>query len=262
MFWCHKIIMPEKKHVRFLITLRPQCGLLEAEADAARDWISRTNHTYYCATEDAHLGHQATHVHILLKYNSCGRRKSNLVAEIWRKIFPKRIKESFRGFDVRHVPDTSWMFHLGYLQKENHTLNSYNGISDEDLRVSFCHYLELSKKALKGKHIGCIPLKKSNYMAFIRDERIRTLCPSPVRNFTRMLQTDHYTIPFASMKQQLILERCLAAGQNIPRVLVQHILSDCTQKCDNCDLHTELPPCTCFDNSGPCEHVQCKHLLR
>lgn len=255
--------MPERKNEKFFITLRPQHGLYRCEAKAVRDWVSSLGCAYYCATEDAHLGPQATHIHTLLDFG-VPRRKSNLRRTIWRKCFPDRVKESlWKGFDIQFCPDTSWFYKLGYLQKEGCVLNEYSKITDADLRIGYAKYLEESKKALKGKKFGCLPMKASNYMSFIRDQRIRTLEPDPVKNMKNLLETDRYTIPFASKKQQLLVERLLAKGEEIPIHLVRHILGDCTQKCDNCGLHTNMDVCLCYDNAGlPCVHEECSHLLR
>lgn len=265
--------MPEVKHERFLVSLRPQCGLLPAEVQSVLDWAAGLGASYYAAVEDAHLGAQATHTHVLIRFG-VARRKSNVKRDIWKKCFPNRVKESlFHGFDVRHVPEPSWKYKLGYLQKEGCEINTYSGISDPELKTSYAFYLSEAKKALKGKTFGCLPMKTSNYMSFIRDERVRSLCPDPLKNFKRLLETDRYTIPFASKKQQLMVERLLANGEPITMELCRHILGDCTQKCDNCGLSTEMDVCECYNNAikqgisqaadhNPCEHVSCAHMIR
>lgn len=268
--------MPEIKYDKFLVTLRPQCGLLPSEVELVLGWVSSLGCAYYCAIENAHLGPQATHVHALLKFG-VPRRKSNLVRDIWKKCLGTRIKGSIQhGFDVRHVPETSYLFHLGYLQKEFCVKNQSAKISEDQLKKAYAHWLVEEKKSNKGKKFGCLPMKTSNYMSFIRDERIRSLEPDPYKNFKKLLETDKYTIPFANKPQQLEVERLNALGQPMPMDLVRHILGGCSVKCDTCKLHTHMKPCTCWENISNdcylqrmegqadvnCVHADCAHMIR
>ena len=226
--------MPESKHALWFATLRPRCGLQPSEIDSIRTWCANRSNRHYLAIETAGLSPQATHAHLLMEFPR-GIRKSNLKAMFLRDFFKDRVVSSVQaGLDIRHCTDVSFRFRLGYCQKEAHELCSYSGFSDDELKSSFCLYLEQAKKALRGKPLGCIPLRDSNLFAFIRDERIRSGCPCPLENFQRLIQSDHYTIPFASKKQQIYLERCLASSTTVDISWVKHILGACQTECPNC----------------------------
>jgi len=242
-----KLKMPEIKYDKFLITLRPECGILPSEIRALHAYVRSLDCCVYAAVEDAGAGIQASHSHVVFSFD-LPRKKSHLKRAIKREVFSLRVEDSFwRGFDFKHLVDSSFLYHLGYVQKEGSGLNFVKGYTDDVLRKAYATYLESATKALQGKKVGCIALTRKNLFAFIRDWRNRFLIYDPVDCFAAMLQTDRYVCTFASLKQQCVIERYLATQTPLPRHFISHLIGDCESQCPNCgdDIGTTLVHTVC-----------------
>ena len=238
-------VMVEYKFLRFLVTLRPQCGILKSEIQAFFRHLPHFNCFYLAHQEEADAGVQAGHVHIVMCL-LLPQRKSVIKRSFVNACLLERIECSYeRGFQIDVLTETNWMFHLGYIQKEQKVVCG-NGFSEETKKIAYALYLETSKKRLKGTFAGCIVLKKSNVFAFIRDWRQRYHVNDPVICLKQMVETDHYICSFASLSQQCKLERYLAIQQPVPLQFIKHLIGDCSHTCPNClatgctdpDLHS------------------------
>lgn len=244
--------MPEQKYDKFLITLRPECGILPTEIRALHAYVRDLDCCVYAAVEDAGSGIQATHSHVLVSFN-LPRKKSHLKRAIVREVFSERVKDTYQyGFDIKHIVDSSFLYHLGYVQKEACSLNFVKGFTDEDLRRGYACYLEAAKKALQGKKVGCITLTKKNLFAHIRNWRTRFLVYDPVDCVMAMAKTDRYIFSFASLKQQCVIERYIGTQTPIPRSFISHLIGDCDNTCPNCKDQDCFPSACSFKTCQGC----------
>lgn len=227
-----------QKYESFLCTFRPRCGLIPSEISSLCAHVSTLpTKSYIIAKETAHLGVQASHVHVLLLLqNFC--RADNLKRSFVNACLSERPSSSYLGgVDIRPIREPKMINHyIGYLQKESDY--ECKGLTTKQLEIGLAFYLENKLKDVKNRVPGRIILTLKVYGTFILDYMERSLLTCPVIALQRMLNSGRYECAFASKAQRFIVLSYIGAGKPIPRFIIRHLLGACHKKCPEC--HQEI----------------------
>lgn len=224
------------KHASWLCTIRPRCGLYPDEIDKMRQHMLSLNpELYLYAVEDAGLGLQGKHIHMLFKLRvAC--RKDNLKRSFVNACLSNRTPESYLGgLDFQPVTNKeNWRYYIGYLQKECGYLEKL--MTEGDMAIGMSYYLETLQKRIKGRTVGQIILTQKNYGAFIMNYMDRSPHTDPLEAFHEMLASGRYSCAFATKSQRYMLLQHYGnpKSEGPSKSLLKHILHGCHHICDGC----------------------------